>query len=215
MVAGGEVFQVVRVNELRERLAEEVFGFGDWIAPLQVGRGADRPDFIVEQAFGIDTRPFAFAEADSEVNAGSCQVVDRGRGDETQFDFGMGGAETGEARHQPVGGESDAGCDGEFAWRAVAADVGGDVGDVLQTHGDGTVQSGAFRRQFQPLGPPLEQGGAEMVFQRLDLPADGALGHLQLFGRPGEVQMPCSSLENDEAVGWRQGLSERNCHEKM
>ena len=38
-----------------------------------------------------------------------------------------------------------------------------------------------------PLAHPLEQGDAELFFKQLDLPADGALGEIEFFGRAGDA----------------------------
>src|SRR5882672_6260831 len=43
--------------------------------------------------------------------------------------------------------------------------------------------------------PALEQGNAQMLLERPDLPADGRLGDEQLLGRPREREVACRRLE--------------------
>jgi hypothetical protein len=126
----------------------------------------------------------------------------------------VGGAELGDARHQPVGGEGDRRGDGEFAGAALAADVGGHVGDVLQAHRDGPVQPLAFAREAQAPRLAVEQGDAEMVLEELDLAADRGLGDVELLRRAGEIGVPGRGLEHHQGIGRRKRPPQCDCHER-
>jgi len=55
--------------------------------------------------------------------------------------------------------------------------------------------------------PPLEQRHAEVVLERLDLPADSGLGDEQLLRRLGEAQSPRRRLEPLEEPHVRQAIA--------
>jgi hypothetical protein len=58
--------------------------------------------------------------------------------------------------------------------------------------------------------PALEQGDAQVLLQRADLPADGGLRDEQLLGRLGEGEVACRRLEAlDQVQGGR--LKRRFC----
>ena len=126
----------------------------------------------------------------------------------------MSGAEFGDPVHQPIGGEGDAGGDGEIGLGADAPKLDRRAGDMLQPHGHRLVEALAGRGQLQMAGAALEHRRAEMLLQQLHLPAHGRLGHPQLLGRPGEVQMPGRGLEDHETIGGRQAAAQRY-HEKI
>jgi hypothetical protein len=50
-------------------------------------------------------------------------------------------------------------------------------------------------RQFEASTQAMEQSNAEMRFQRLHLPADGAMRHVKFPRGRGETQMPRRFLE--------------------
>jgi hypothetical protein len=67
----------------------------------------------------------------------------------------------------------------------------------------GAQQLGAGAGQFHRARVAQEQRHADLVFQRLDLAADGRLGQRQLVGRGAEVQVPGHGLEGAQADGDR------------
>ena len=84
------------------------------------------------------------------------------------------------------------------------ADVDRGVGDVTEAHGDRTVQPRAVAGQLQVAPLALEHGGAQMLFQQLDLAADRRLGQAQLLAGAGEIEQPAGRLQHHEAVHRRQ-----------
>ena len=57
------------------------------------------------------------------------------------------------------------------------------------------------RRKNDTLAHPLEQGHTQLCFQRLDLPADGALREAQFIGSLGEAAMPGRAFERLQQGG--------------
>jgi hypothetical protein len=202
----------VELAQMQQRLRQESGDAADRAAAFEVMRRAHRPDLVVEQAHRLDRGPFAAAIAHGEIDPGRRQIIDRRGGDEPELDVGMGGAELRHARHQPIGCEGDACRHRQLGRAAMAADVGRDIGDVLEPHRHGAMQPFAFPRQMQPAGMALEQGRAEKILEQLDLPADRRLGDRQFLRRPGEVHVPRSRLEHDETVGRRQGTAKSDGH---
>jgi hypothetical protein len=66
------------------------------------------------------------------------------------------------------------------------------------------VQHRAFRRQFQPAHTAPEKRHAQLLFQRLNLPADGRLRQEQFCGRLGEAQVARRRIEALEGIQRRQ-----------
>ena len=83
------------------------------------------------------------------------------------------------------------------SWRVapVRAQPVGDLLQPLQQLGGGALQDAALLGQHQRAMPALEQGNAQVLLQRPDLPADGRLGDEQLLGRLGEGEVACRRLE--------------------
>jgi len=107
-----------------------------------------------------------------------------------------------QARQQPAGGEG--GHDSQVQRAA---------GAVLRHHGQGVlfqgVQPGAdlpavvlpgLGQLHAPPGAPKERH-AQVVLQRIDLSADGALGQRQFLGRPREALVAGRRLEGKQGVG--------------
>lgn len=61
-------------------------------------------------------------------------------------------------------------------------------------------QRGSFIGQGDLTVHPVEQTRAEMLFQRLDLVADGGLGDRQFVGRLLEAQVTCGRLEGPQML---------------
>ena len=78
---------------------------------------------------------------------------------------------------------------------ACAAQPVGDLLQPLQQLGGRALQDAALLGQHQRAVPALEQGDAQVLLQRADLPADGGLGDEQLLGRLGEGEVACRRLE--------------------
>ena len=76
------------------------------------------------------------------------------------------------------------------------------------------VEGGLHRLQQRSTGgiqhdappPPVEQCEAELLFQSLDLLADGAVGQVQFFGRSAQVGQARHGAEG------RQGAQRKACH---
>jgi hypothetical protein len=88
-----------------------------------------------------------------------------------------------------------------------SADVGGDVGDMLQPHRHGSVQALALAGKLEPAGVTLEHGRAQKILEQLNLPADGGLRHRKLFGGARKIAVTRRRLEHHEAVRRRQYAS--------
>src|SRR5262249_37811380 len=67
-------------------------------------------------------------------------------------------------------------------------------------------------RDDEALVLAVEQFDAELLLQRLDLMADGALGQEQLFGRAGETAMAGSSLERPERIEYGKATTHGDRH---
>ncbi|MNI42036.1 hypothetical protein D3C73_963060 [compost metagenome] len=48
-----------------------------------------------------------------------------------------------------------------------------------------------------------EDGVAEMLFEKLDLIADGGLRHAEFFRRTGEILQAGDSLEDPQGIQWK------------
>jgi hypothetical protein len=110
-------------------------------------------------------------------------------------------------RDQPQRGEARGGGERKLARTARCAQLVGRRLQALQHVGGDAVEREAALRQRQRALPPLEQRDAEMILQRLDLPADGRLCDEQLFGCLGEAQVPGSRLETLDEAQLRQAVA--------
>jgi len=72
----------------------------------------------------------------------------------------------------------------------------GSAGGIAQTY------AGGRQRQAAPL--PCEEGFAQIGFQRLDLPADCAMGDMQLTCRAGHAFQAGGGLESMQGIERRQ-----------
>ena len=150
----------------------------------------------------LGARPAGIAEVDGGVEAGLIEQEGAGLGVQVHDHLGLAGLETAQARQQPAGGEG--GHDSQIQRAA---------GAVLRHHGQGVlfqgVQPGAdlpavvlpgLGQLHAPPGTPKERH-AQVVFQRIDLSADGALGQRQFFGSPREAFVAGRGLEGKQGVG--------------
>ena len=80
----------------------------------------------------------------------------------------------------------------------------GDLLQALQQLGGGALQHAALLGQHQRARPALEQGDAQVLLQRPDLPADRRLRDEQLLGRLGEAEVAGRGLEALDQVERRQ-----------
>ena len=150
----------------------------------------------------LGARPAGIAEVDGGVEAGLVEQEGAGLGVQVHDHLGLAGLETAQARQQPAGGKG--GHDSQIQRAA---------GAVLRHHGQGVlfqgVQPGAdlaavvlpgLGQLYTPPGAPKERH-AQVLLQRVDLPADGALGQRQFLGSPGEAFVAGRRLEGKQGVG--------------
>ena len=171
---------------------------------LHAGQGgaAYRHRVFVHQEMCLGARPAGIAEVDGGVEAGLVEQEGTCLGVQVHDHFGLAGLETAQARQQPAGGE---GRHDSQVQRAAGA--------VLRHHGQGVllqgVQPGAdlpavvlsgLGQLYTPPGAPKERH-AQVVLQRVDLSADGALGQRQFLGRPREAFVAGRGLEGKQGVG--------------
>jgi len=89
--------------------------------------------------------------------------------------------------YQPQRGKPGRGRERELATDVGCAQLVGRGLQALEHVGGDAVEGVATFGQRQRALPPLEQRHAEVVLERLDLPADGGLGDEELLGRLGEA----------------------------
>ena len=70
-----------------------------------------------------------------------------------------------------------------------------DLGHVAENEVGLLPQPGSGLGQFDALGSAHEQFDADLVLERLDVPAQGGLGNAELHGRPAEAALPGDGRE--------------------
>ena len=171
---------------------------------LHAGQGgaAYRHRVFVHQEVRLGAWPAGIAEVDRGVESGLVEQEGAGLGVQVHDHLGLAGLETAQARQQPAGGKG--GHDSQVQRAA---------GAVLRHHGQGVlfegVQPGAdlpavvlpgLGQLHTPPGTPKERY-AQVVLQRIDLSAYGALGQRQLLGSPRETLVAGRRLEGKQGVG--------------
>ena len=71
---------------------------------------------------------------------------------------------------------------------------------MAESHGNGIEQRRPLHGRHNGSIQTLEQPDAQIIFEQLNLTADGGLRNSQLGRRLGEAQKPSDGLENDQAV---------------
>ena len=112
----------------------------------------------------------------------------------------MAGAKAGEARYQPQCGEWLIGGDGERLRRLLPSDFRYRVGELVEHRARSPLQDLARVGQQQRPMPPFEQGNAELLLERLNLPRQRRLGEEQLLRCACEGKVPRRGLESPDEI---------------
>src|SRR5690242_2397692 len=112
-----------------------------------------------------------------------------------------------QARDQPQRGKAGRGGDRELARAVGGAQLVGRRLQPLQHVGRNALERLAAFGQSERARAPLEQPDAEMVLERLDLPAHRRLGDEKLLRRLREAERPGSRLEALEEREGRQVIA--------
>ena len=132
---------------------------------------------LAHQADGLEPGIGPGAVADGQIDIPGPEIHQVHAGVQPHVHQGMGGLEAAQARHQPFGGEAGRRGEGE----APAVHRGGEQGGGLGQAVEGLAQGGEGRLggvgEEQAPGRALEERGADIVFEVLDLLGDGAGRH--------------------------------------
>lgn len=105
-----------------------------------------------------------------------------------------------QARHQPIGGKGEVGSHLQHLVLVLGSDGAQAAVDALQAGLHLFEQLAAGLGQFDATVDAVEQPGAELFLQPLDLLADGRLGGAQLHCRGGKAALARRRLEYAEQV---------------
>jgi len=110
----------------------------------------------------------------------------------------------GEPRHQPQRSDPDRG--GEVHLRAALrlADLGAGIGQSVEHVGNDPMQGLPLGGEMQRPDFAPEQAYAQLLFERLDLAADGRLREVKFARRPGKAEMTSCGIETLERIERRQ-----------
>jgi choline monooxygenase len=148
--------------------------------------------------------PFPASISDADVYP-LCAHVELGvRGDDAQLDVWKARAKIRDALDEPEAREGEGRRHGEVRSRLGSLELRHDFGDMIQASHDSIMQAPAFVGELHGAADATEDRQAKMIFQRLDLAADGRLRHIQLSGGAREALVARGRLERDDRVGWRQ-----------
>ena len=123
----------------------------------------------------------------------------------------MPGKETRQARNQPQRSQPHCRRHGQWTSAAASPQPAGRLLKPFEHIDHATPQALSFRRQCQFARPAFKQLDAEVVFQRLDLPAYRGLGQQQFFGRLRKAESPGGGLKPLDELQRRQTISPA-CH---
>jgi len=103
--------------------------------------------------------------------------------------------ETDEARHEPARRERRQHADREAVVAAARCDGVGGEGDLVQRGAHTLGEHATLRGERHAFAMTREELHAQVVLERTDLPADGAMGEVQLAGRAREALEAGGGLE--------------------
>ncbi|MCY1175102.1 hypothetical protein D9M73_153260 [compost metagenome] len=186
-LGAGSVLQQDQVGQLR------------WVGERgvrQAARGTHWHQLFTEQLQAFGAGPRALAEVERQVAATLQQVVGFLLAAQVQVDRRMPQAPAFQARHQPACTESGGRRNPQdFRFATVGTQVMGRHLDLREDFSHLNQVQIASRRHLQAAAHPAKQQVLQQLFELRDLFAHGALGQVQLFGGPGEAQMPGDGLE--------------------
>ena len=170
----------------------------------QLGSGND-DQLLARQKLMMQARPVRHAISQSDVYPAGKEVDDIVVGIEEDRDASVLGSECREIGNQPFGRQRGRQRDRDRAGVLIAADIANRIAE----HGKGPtrhrMQPLAFARLLDAVRPAIEQGNAEVGFEKLDLPADRAMGHPKLVGRSAQVRLRGGNVEGLQGAQMPEG----------
>jgi hypothetical protein len=112
--------------------------------------------------------------------------------------------EPGQSRHKPTNRECRWHFDPKYSVVGDGRELGRRVVNLVERAADGVEVRQTFGRQSNGAIPSPEQADTQIILQAGDLAADGALGHPEFLGGPGEAAVSGSGIEGAERRERRQ-----------
>ena len=159
-------------------------------------RAANRDDDVLEQAFGDQTRIFAGAETDGDVDVVMAEVAQLAGYVEAQLDVGAQFAEQVDPRHQPFRGEH--GVHGELELGRAARQLAGPrhrKAEAAQRLDGGRVDDRSGLGELHHAAGADKQQHAQLVLDFLDLMADRRRRQPELVRCAREIEVAGSRVE--------------------
>src|SRR5262245_23672786 len=187
---------------------------------FQLLRSLERPGTIAKQSRAAHRKYFfakktecslgdhlLWTESNGNIDQAALQIEHIGSGRDAHVNSGVPIGKAGQAGNQPQRGKAGSRGDGELARSRGGAKL---VNGILQALKD--LRSDPVERlpgigQYQGAGSSLEQCQPQVIFERLDLPANGGLGKEQFLGSLSEAQIARSRFESLKERDLRQTIA--------
>ena len=158
-------------------------------------RRTQRREHAGHQQRRLQPWPLTRARADGDVGVFAAQVDQVRRGIDPDRQAGIGDLEPAQPCRQPLTGQGGQGRDRQHAFIRIGQVRQGATQDEHGL-GGGAGQPLARLRRLDLARQAAEQAEPQSCLQRLDLPADGRLGHAEFVGGPREALEAGRRLED-------------------